>query len=222
MGLFKHIHELLDTLAGLKGEDVVDRFDNGSRHSDETQNLSAVGSAVSQEAASALKMGFSIFYPTGIARSRLLWSIFDDCKITIPSMRTIILSDQLCKDSVMTEIFKCVPSYGLLKLGETFGEMHSENILGMDVFEIKTLMIMLLQRCSVEATNHLEDEAFTDFSMEPDCFLRLLHVLQTHYFSIVWLMNFVKLMNSTMFHLKWPRKAQVYQRTKFGSCLLLH
>lgn len=85
----------------------------------------------------------------------------------------------------MTEIFKSVPSYGLLQLSETFGEFHSENSHGKDFFEIKTLMIMLLQRCSVEAVRHLEDEAFTDFSREPDCFLWLLHVLQTHYFSIV-------------------------------------
>lgn len=54
--LFNRIHELLDTLAGLKGEDIAYRFDNGARRSGGAASLAAAGSAVSQEAASALKV----------------------------------------------------------------------------------------------------------------------------------------------------------------------
>ncbi|GMF17806.1 unnamed protein product [Phytophthora fragariaefolia] len=52
--LLRLIHDLLDTLAGLHGEDVAYRFDNSTCHSAGIQGLSTVGSAVSQEAASAL------------------------------------------------------------------------------------------------------------------------------------------------------------------------
>ncbi|KAF1783532.1 Concanavalin A-like lectin/glucanase domain [Phytophthora cactorum] len=58
MGLFGQVHQLLDSLAGLKGENSVERFGTGTRRVDGAQNLFAIGSAVSQEAACALKMGF--------------------------------------------------------------------------------------------------------------------------------------------------------------------
>ncbi|KAG7385311.1 hypothetical protein PHYPSEUDO_001613 [Phytophthora pseudosyringae] len=183
--LFGRIHELLDSLAGLKGEDYADRFGNGNGRSDGTNNICAVGSAISHEAACALKMGFGMFYPTGTSRCNLLWEILDDCKVCSPSMRTIILSDQLCKDSIMTEIFRCLPSHGLLSLQNDLPDgIHNESSSGKDIFDIKTLMIVLLKRSSADAIKHLDNESFTDFMNEPDCFLRLLNVLQMHYFSI--------------------------------------
>ncbi|KAG3251157.1 hypothetical protein PI124_g4247 [Phytophthora idaei] len=182
MGLFGQVHQLLDSLAGLKEEDSVERFGTGTRRVDGAQNLFAIGSAVSQEAACALKMGFGMFYPTATSRCSLLWEIMDDCKVDTLTMRTIILSDQLCKDSIMTEIFKCLP---LTLLNKLPGDIHHENTTDKDMSDIKALMIVLLRRSSAEAIKHLDNEAFTDFTNEPDCFLRLLHVLQMHYFSIV-------------------------------------
>ncbi|KAG2984339.1 hypothetical protein PC118_g8927 [Phytophthora cactorum] len=182
MGLFGQVHQLLDSLAGLKGENSVERFGTGTRRVDGAQNLFAIGSAVSQEAACALKMGFGMFYPTATSRCSLLWEIMDDCKVDTLTMRTIILSDQLCKDSIMTEIFRCLP---LTLLNKLPGDIHHENTTDKDMSDIKALMIVLLRRSSAEAIKHLDNEAFTDFTNEPDCFLRLLHVLQMHYFSIV-------------------------------------
>ncbi|GMF29327.1 unnamed protein product [Phytophthora lilii] len=86
----------------------------------------------------------------------------------------------------MTEIFRYLPSHGLPNLESGVAEEMRQNSFGNDIFEIKSLMITLLRRSSTEAIKHLENEALTDFTIEPDCFLRLLHVLQTHYFSIVY------------------------------------
>ncbi|ETN22759.1 hypothetical protein PPTG_02593 [Phytophthora nicotianae INRA-310] len=180
--LFGRVHALLDSLAGLKKEDCVERFDIGAHRSSDGQKLSAIGSAISHEAACALKMGFGMFYPTAASRCKLLWEILDDCKIDPVSMRTIILSGQLCKDTIMTEIFRCLPTHGLLR-----NVLHDDHkgVPDKDMLDIKTLMILLLRRSSAEAIKHLDNESFTDFTNEPDCFLRLLHVLQIHYFSIV-------------------------------------
>ncbi|KAF4145274.1 Ubiquitin-transferase HECT domain-containing protein [Phytophthora infestans] len=179
--LFRRVHKLLDSLAGLKGEDSVGRF-SGSHRSDGVQNLIAIGNAVSHEAACALKMGFGMFYPTAASRCSLLWEILDDCKVDTPSMRTVIVSDQLCKDSTMTEIFKSLLPLGLLRQNVLPADMSAT---GKDIFDIKTLMIVLVRRSSAEAIKHLDNEAFSDFTNAPDCFLRLLLVLQMHYFSIV-------------------------------------
>jgi hypothetical protein len=85
----------------------------------------------------------------------------------------------------MTAIFRILPSNGLLNMtDEVSGGWPNDGATGKDIFEIKTLMIVLLKRSSSEAIKHLDNEAFTDFTHKPDCFLQLLHVLQTHYFSI--------------------------------------
>ncbi|KAG1708182.1 hypothetical protein DVH05_024865 [Phytophthora capsici] len=175
--LFKQIHELLDNLASLKDSHL-------DTQSKSAHSLAAIESAISHEAAFALKMGFGLFYPTGTSRCSLLWEVLDECKVHAPSMRTIFLSDQLCKDSIMTEIFRSLPSRGLLAIDELTEDGHKERPTGKDMFDIQDLMIALLKRSSAEAMKDLVNEAFADFSHEPDCFLRLLHVLQTHYFSI--------------------------------------
>ncbi|KAI9997243.1 hypothetical protein PInf_000683 [Phytophthora infestans] len=97
---------------------------------------------VSHEAACALKMGFGMFYPTAASRCSLLWEILDDCKVDTPSMRTVIVSDQLCKDSTMTEIFKSLLPLGLLRQNVLPADMSAT---GKDIFDIKTLMIVLLK-----------------------------------------------------------------------------
>ncbi|KAK1939190.1 Ultraviolet-B receptor UVR8 [Phytophthora citrophthora] len=80
--LLKQIHELLDNMAGLK---------------ESSYSLASIGRAISHEAAYALKMGFGLFYPTGSSRCSLLWELLGECTLHAPSMRTIFLSDQLCK-----------------------------------------------------------------------------------------------------------------------------
>ncbi|OWZ22095.1 hypothetical protein PHMEG_0003261 [Phytophthora megakarya] len=55
LGLFAHIHKLLDSLASRKGEDAVLYFDNETRLSGDTQLIS-LGVAISREAACALKV----------------------------------------------------------------------------------------------------------------------------------------------------------------------
>ncbi|KAL3667951.1 hypothetical protein V7S43_006828 [Phytophthora oleae] len=176
--LFKQIHELLDSLAGLK-EGNSDTQSSGS------YSLSAIESAISHEAACALKMGFGLFYPTGTSRCSLLWEVLGECKVHTPSMRTTFLSDQLCTDSIMTEIFRSLPSHGLLTVqNERIEDAHKERPTEKDIFDIQDLMIALLKRSSTEAIKLLDNEAFADLTQEPDCFLRLLHVLQMHYFSI--------------------------------------
>ncbi|GMF17808.1 unnamed protein product [Phytophthora fragariaefolia] len=118
-------------------------------------------------------MGFKMFYPT---------ADFTIC--FTPSLESYII--HLCKqDSVMTEIFKYLPSHGLLKYDNPHEEEYTKTAEGKDIFEIKTVMITLLRRSSAEAITNLNNETFNDFIHEPNCFLRLLHVLQTHYFSIV-------------------------------------
>ncbi|KAH7476858.1 Ultraviolet-B receptor UVR8 [Phytophthora ramorum] len=86
-------------IRSMEGDEVVGRLYHGARRSGDKQDLLAVASAISQEAACALKMGFGMFYPTGSSRCNLLWEVLDDCKLDVPSMRTIILSDQLCQVS---------------------------------------------------------------------------------------------------------------------------
>ncbi|KAK1939191.1 E3 ubiquitin-protein ligase [Phytophthora citrophthora] len=85
----------------------------------------------------------------------------------------------------MTDIFRSLPSRGLLATqDELTVDGHKERLTGKDMFDIQDLMIALLKRSSADAMKDLVNDAFADFSHEPDCFLRLLHVLQTHYFSI--------------------------------------
>jgi alpha-tubulin suppressor-like RCC1 family protein len=61
--LFSRIHELLDSLAGLKEADLVYRFDDGVRQAGGANKLSAAAKAISQEAASALKVRQSLCMP---------------------------------------------------------------------------------------------------------------------------------------------------------------
>lgn len=185
--LTNEIHEFLDGLAALTGEAVTARFNCGGVLSTKSQNLSVIGGAVSKEAAYALKMGFSSFYPTVLSQSSLLWEILGECEVEIPSMRTVILSDQLCKDTVMTGIFKSTYlsgssfSWRVLSASDTKANEMNDT----DAVTLKTLMLALLKRSTVEAISHLDNEASSGYEHEPNCFLKLLHTLQSHYFSLV-------------------------------------
>lgn len=187
--IFGQIFELLDHLSSLKEEDCVCQFASEICQSSDVENVFATAGAISLEAACALKIGFDIFYPTAAARCRLLWEILDDCKeyTCTPSLRTVILSDQLCQDSVMAEIYRYMLAHGSTSLdNQQFGDVYDEKAKKMDIEAIKTLMSVLLKRCGTKAIDQLDNLATTNSLEEPECLLRLLYVLQTHYFSVAY------------------------------------
>ncbi|RLN36612.1 hypothetical protein BBJ28_00003973 [Nothophytophthora sp. Chile5] len=91
------------------------------------------------------------------------------------------LSDQ---DSTMKELFRHLLSDELSQQMHPVSADISNNTTGKDESAMKALMLSLLLRSSVKAGSRLEDDASPDFTHEPDCFLHILHVLQTHCFSL--------------------------------------
>ncbi|KAL8000657.1 putative regulator of chromosome condensation 1/beta-lactamase-inhibitor protein II [Plasmopara halstedii] len=183
------LYELLNHLSNLKGEDCVRHFANGSIPSDDPEILYATGDAISHHAACALKIGFGVFYPTAATRRRLLWKILDDCEkdACTPSMGTIILVNQLCTDTNMVDFFRYLSAPDPKSLcNEQLSHVSSERAKKLDINAVKSVMVVLLRRCSVEAVKQLDNITRTEFLKESDCFSRLLHVLQTHYFSFAY------------------------------------
>ncbi|KAF0697446.1 Aste57867_11869 [Aphanomyces stellatus] len=127
---------------------------------------------VNQCAADALKIGFQIFYPTGVAQHELLWQLMH---MTQSSELILLqaLTDRLCQDYVivdlMTRLFaKSHTCVSTVPLSDT--QWNKDDLSCMDLM---VLMTRLLKQCAPADS----DEPRMQLQ------LKMLAVLQTHLFS---------------------------------------